>query len=57
MLFSPNKKRKPPKKICFRKNCPSQNETDPLTFFYAQIKLMNIYLFSLREKSINQVLL
>ena len=42
--------------ICFRKNCPSQNKIAPSTFFYAQIKFINIYLISLREKSINQVL-
>ena len=49
--FSLNKKWKPPRKIkCFRKNCPSQNEIAPFTFFYAQIKFMNIHLFSLREK-------
>ena len=42
--------------ICFRNNCPSQNEIDSSTCLYAQIKFMNIHLFSLREKSINQVL-
>ena len=42
--------------ICFRENYPSQNEIDPSTFFYVQIKFVNIHLFSLREKNMTRVL-